>query len=191
MSLSYAVMGLLYYTPMTGYELKKIFDDSINFFWPAQTSQIYRELKTLEKKGDLTSTIQPSEKGPHKRIYTITKQGILSLKDWLANPPDVIDEGSRNTFALRIFFASHVGIDELYFQVQKKLKSYRKEYEQLKLIEQQKLDEYVKMIGQEDEVLYWKIVLSKGFHDVGSDIQWAEETLAYLQKLREGKTCGV
>jgi PadR family transcriptional regulator AphA len=172
---------------MTGYELKKIFDDSINFFWPAQTSQIYRELKTLEKKEYLTSAIQPSEKGPHKRIYTITEQGILSLKDWLANPPEVIDEGNRNTFALRIFFSSHVGIDELFFQVQKKLKTYKKEYEQLKLIQEQKLAEYVQMIGQEDEVYYWKIVLSKGFRDVGSNIQWAEETLAYLQKLKKEK----
>lgn len=40
MSLSYGLLGLLNYFPMSGYDLKKIFDDSINFFWAAQTSQI-------------------------------------------------------------------------------------------------------------------------------------------------------
>ena len=47
MSLSYAVLGLLSDRPMTGYDLKLVFDKEMNSFWPAQLSQIYRELSTL------------------------------------------------------------------------------------------------------------------------------------------------
>lgn len=50
MSLPHAILGLLNYMPMTGYDLKNFFDDSIDFFWSAQMSQIYRELKNLEKR---------------------------------------------------------------------------------------------------------------------------------------------
>lgn len=187
MSLSYALLGLLNYYPMTGYDLKKIFDDSINFFWPAQTSQIYRELKALEQKGYLVSKIQPSEKGPDKRIYSITEQGLSSLKEWLADPPNDMDEVNRNTFMVRVFFSSHVGIDELHFQVQKRLKEYKKEYQALRLLENNKVNEYKQMVGKDDEVLHWKIVLNRGFYDVEAKIRWAEETLEFLQKLKEVK----
>jgi len=188
--LSYALLGLLNYTPMTGYDLKKVFDDSINFFWSAQTSQIYRELKGLEKKGCIVSTVKSSEKGPDKRVYNITEQGISCLKDWLADMPDEYDENLRNTFLVRLFFSSHVGIDELFFQMQKRLKQYKRIYQNLKSVEN-KIPEFVQMFGNEDEVPYWKIVLNRGFHDVESNIRWAEETLEHLQKLKaqmgEGK----
>ena len=44
MSLTYGILGFLSYGSMTGYDLAKAFSCSVNFFWNAQTSQIYREL---------------------------------------------------------------------------------------------------------------------------------------------------
>ncbi len=189
MSLSYALLGLLNYAPMTGYDLKKVFDDSINFFWSAQTSQIYRELKGLEKKGYIVSKVKPSKKGPDKRLYSITEQGISSLKEWLANVPDDIEENTRNAFLVRVFFSSHVGIDELFFQMQKRLKEYNKEYLKLKSVEK-KLSDYARMVGTEDELHYWKIVLQRGFYATESNIRWAEETLKYLKELKGAEKHG-
>lgn len=186
MSLSYALLGLINYSPMTGYDLKKLFDDSINFFWSAQTSQIYRELKSWEKKGCITSKVQISEKGPDKRIYSITEKGIECLKSWLADMPDEVDEDNRNAFLLRVFLLSQMGVDELFFQIQKRLKKYQRDLQNLKAVES-KMQEYAHMIGKEDEVHYWKIVLSRGFHDVESHIHWAEESLAYLGEIKEKK----
>ena len=189
MSLPFALLGLLNYAPMTGYDLKKIFDESINFFWAAQTSQIYRELKALEKKGFIVSTVHPGEKGPDKRVYSISELGKSSLKDWLVDMPHDIDENIRNTFLIRVFFSSQIGVDELYFQIQKRLKEYKKELQMLKIVENN-MPEYGRIFGVEGEVPYWKIVLNRGFHDVESNIRWAEETLDYLGKLRGEKMNG-
>ena len=41
MSLKHALLGLLNYRPMTGYDLKQRFDHSISHFWSANLSQIY------------------------------------------------------------------------------------------------------------------------------------------------------
>ncbi len=180
MSLSYALLGLLNYFPMSGYDLKKVFDDSINFFWPAQTSQIYRELKALEKTGYVVSMAAPSDKGPDRRVYKITESGLSRLKEWLADPPDDIDENMRNGFMVRVFFSSHVGVGELYFQVQKKLKAYKKELQMIKSVENQMAD-YARLVTNLSEPNYWKIVLNRGFHDVEAKIRWAEETLEYLK----------
>lgn len=64
MSLPHAILGLLTYQPMTGYDLKQVFDTSINHFWSAHQSQIYRELAALESKGQVTSQIEPQEGTP-------------------------------------------------------------------------------------------------------------------------------
>lgn len=182
MSLAYAVLGLLNYSPMTGYDLKKMFADSINFFWSAQTSQIYRELKTWEKKGCIVSAVQPSEKGPDKRIYKITEQGMDSLNNWLSAMPEEVDEDNRNAFLLRVFLLSQLGGEELAFQLQKRLKKYRRDLQNLKDVER-KMQEYARMIGKEEEILFWKIALSRGFHDVQAHILWAEESLEYLENM--------
>ena len=42
--LKHGILGLLNYGDMTGYEIREAFESSLKFFWPAQTSQIYREL---------------------------------------------------------------------------------------------------------------------------------------------------
>ncbi len=180
MSLSYGLLGLLNYFPMSGYDLKKVFDDSINFFWAAKTSQIYRELKSLEKKGDIVSTIRFSEKGPNKRLYAITKQGMANLKKWLDNPPDDIREDQRNSFQIRVLHSSLVGFKKLVPQVQKKLIAYRKELRQLDQVEK-KLKEYLRLSGKKENLPYWKIVISKGRHINRASIRWARETLKYLK----------
>lgn len=48
--LKHGILGLLNYGDMTGYEIMKVFRDSLSFFWTANTSQIYRELNTLKKR---------------------------------------------------------------------------------------------------------------------------------------------
>jgi PadR family transcriptional regulator, regulatory protein AphA len=186
MSLPYAILGLLNYMPMTGYDLKKFFNNSINFFWSAQMSQIYRDLKNLEEKGYVSSKAAPSEKGPNKIIYTITKQGISYLKEWLTDTPENIDEDNRNAFLLRVMLLSNVGAGELHFQIQKRLKKYRKDLKALETVKEN-LRNDLKHIGKESLLLYWEITLNRGFHDVKSHIAWAEETLSQLKKIMAAK----
>lgn len=52
MSLSHGLLGLLNYTDMTGYDLAKTFQDSLCYFWQAQTSQVYRELNKMYSNPD-------------------------------------------------------------------------------------------------------------------------------------------
>ena len=51
MSLEYAILGFLNYRPLSGYDLKKVFDNSVRHFWPADQSQIYRTLARLAEQG--------------------------------------------------------------------------------------------------------------------------------------------
>ena len=76
MSLKHGLLGLVSSEgSMTGYELDKFFKNSLNYFWQAKTSQIYRELKAMEDLGWLTSERVIQEDKPNKKVYSITAEG--------------------------------------------------------------------------------------------------------------------
>ena len=82
--LKHGILGLLNYGSMTGYEINKIFKDSLNYFWDAQTSQIYRELQTLKKNGWASDETIEQESKPDKKLFSITESGKQELKRWLS-----------------------------------------------------------------------------------------------------------
>lgn len=106
MSLEYAILGLLNYEPMTGYEIKKMVDISISHFWPAVQSQIYKTLFRMETDGLVTVETVPQEPRPPRKVYSITPKGRDDLFQWLETPlpPGEI----RIAWLIQIFFAGHL-----------------------------------------------------------------------------------
>ena len=68
--LKHGILGLLNYHEMTGYEIMEVFRDSLNYFWDAKTSQIYRELQGLEQKEWVSKTVVLQAKRPDKNVYS-------------------------------------------------------------------------------------------------------------------------
>lgn len=96
MSLRHALLGLLDASPMTGYELAKIFDQSASRVWHATHPQIYTELHKLEQEHLVAAREEP--RGPQgratKRVYSLTPDGDKELRRWVAEieePPPVRD----------------------------------------------------------------------------------------------------
>ena len=100
--LKYAILELLSRRPLTGYELKKRFDASIIFFWHAEHSQIYGELKRMRKDEVVVFTVEQQDGRPNRKVYAITEKGLAELRAWLAEPvdlPQLKDEILLKTFA--------------------------------------------------------------------------------------------
>lgn len=104
MSLRYGILGLLNYGPQTGYEINTFFQNSLSFFWKAQTSQIYRELNKLEQEGLANSELIVQYDKPNKKLYHISEMGKNAFDQWLADE-DINSANVRNTFLMRIFFS--------------------------------------------------------------------------------------
>lgn len=75
MSLDHAILGFLNYHPYTGYDLKKIFDFSVQHFWSADQSQIYRTLNRLTDAGYVEMEKVAQEDRPDRKVYHITGAG--------------------------------------------------------------------------------------------------------------------
>lgn len=182
MSLSMSLLGLINLTPMSGYDLKKFFDDSFRFFWAAETSQIYRELRTLERRGDVSSRAEESRRGPHRKVYSITSRGKATLREWLDNPPEGINEDFRNEVLVRIFLSAEAEAGAAGSLISSRLEAYRRELAQLESVEG-RLPEYVAVAGGEASLPYWKMALSRGKLVTRANIEWAEESLRMLEGL--------
>ncbi|MGW1375975.1 PadR family transcriptional regulator [Streptomyces sp. NPDC002446] len=87
---SWAVLGLLSFgEELSGYDLKKWSDDSLCFFyWSPSFSQIYGELKRLEKTGYASSrTVAQGTGSRDKRVYVITDEGLAAVRHWAREAP--------------------------------------------------------------------------------------------------------
>jgi DNA-binding PadR family transcriptional regulator len=86
---AYAVLGLLAFgRELSGYDLKRWADNSLRFFyWSPAGSQIYGELRRLERLGFVTSNVvRETMRG--KRLYRISPAGRAALQEWLHTEPE-------------------------------------------------------------------------------------------------------
>ena len=184
MSLGNALLGLLSYGPMTGYDLKKLLDYPMGFFWLAQMSQIYRELNKLEEKGLVKSEIKPQEKRPDRKVYQLTKEGKETFLSWLNKFPEQLNEASRSRFLMRIFFSSKIKLDELAFEI----KRYKKEIEEeLRYLD--KVEQWIKNYSREkkfkEDVFYWHLIVKKEYKSIAAGMEWADECLQLIEQKQE------
>jgi DNA-binding PadR family transcriptional regulator len=85
MSLNHAILGLLSREPMSGYEIKKIFQSTPFIHWSGNNNQIYKAFAELLDEGFVAKEVRHREGAPSKNIYTITAAGLEEFRRWLAD----------------------------------------------------------------------------------------------------------
>jgi len=83
----FAVLGLLAWRgPLSGYQVKQVYEVSASFFWNVSYGQIYPSLKQLADEGLVTSYLERDEGRPERRVYEISDRGRERLHEWLVEP---------------------------------------------------------------------------------------------------------
>ncbi len=105
MSLKYAILGLLHYEDMHGYRLKEHIEKNFGHMWSVNFGQIYPNLKKLEQEGLVTmgESVQNGQKGPPKKLYSLTDKGRKAFDDWLSESPEK-SMLLRDPFLMRFVF---------------------------------------------------------------------------------------
>lgn len=81
MNIQYAILGLLSFEALTGYDIKKAMQSSPLFHWSGNNSQVYRALAELQADGLVTAVVIRDEALPTKKRYSLTEQGKKELSD--------------------------------------------------------------------------------------------------------------
>jgi DNA-binding PadR family transcriptional regulator len=173
---SYAVLGLLTYGEHSGYDLTKLVEQSIGFFFTPAKSQIYSELKRLVSLGYASEREVEQERRPDKRIYSVTPRGEEALRDWLEGP-DVPPDEIKIPFLVKLFFGHRMSRQALLEQLEKARRQAREELEQLETIE--------RAIKDEETLFYPYLTLKCGLKYARAQIRWLEETIREIQGREE------
>ncbi|SIQ42425.1 transcriptional regulator, PadR family [Alkalispirochaeta americana] len=176
MSLRYGILGLLRYSPQSGYDLVKTFNDSLRFFWQATGSQVYRELKHLEEAGLVSAERVSSEKGPDRRVYHLEPPGLKSFQDWITGFSRARPEPARSTYVMRLFFSAALSSPELTAFLHQRRREVEQSLEELDAAEAL-VDFYARHIPAPDEARAWRLSISFGRHMAQAHLEWIDRNL--------------
>jgi DNA-binding PadR family transcriptional regulator len=172
--LSYAILGLIDKGKITGYDLTKIFNDSVADFWSANQSQIYPELKKLVQSGLIEYEVVIQGEVLEKKLYSITAQGRAELKRWMLEDDPSLPQ-SKDIFKLRMYFAEHLSKEQLL----EKLLSRQKKCNNLLKRYQAKFKEYQGM-PVTPEKLGDYLLLKGAIAQLEAQLVWLGESIDYI-----------
>jgi len=182
--LKHGILGLINNSDKTGYEIKTVFRDSLNHFWTAQTSQIYRELQTMEKAGWISQTHVTQTGRPDKNVFSITPAGREELLRWLRD--DNLPAGFRNPFLMKTFFLGELPVEEniAFFKSFRDASVFPDEGKQVTA----SADLYRQAVSQPEKAIYWKLTIEFGRMYEKMQREWCEYCIRELEGLRHSKS---
>jgi len=181
MGLEYAILGFLNYKPMTGYDLKKMFDDSVRHFWYADQSQIYRTLNRLHDQEWVSREVIEQDDRPDRKQYSITSQGREALRQWLASQPN---EGAPHSSPLiQVFFAGQFP-DEVVVKMFEFLDTAMDRMLATYAEVPEKIEEYREMLQSDREMYFWNATLDLGVRIAKVQQEWARDLISDLKNGR-------
>jgi PadR family transcriptional regulator AphA len=167
-----ALLGLLRHGEMSGYDLRKLVERSVGYYWTPAKTQIYSSLPRLVESGLATKrTVRQTER-PDKHLYAITEAGREAVSDWIHTAP--LDAGlGRNVLLLKLALADESHIASLLEQVRAR----QLEAEQLR-------DELIALdgAGGEGDPPFEYLTRRYGFFHVDALNQWTAEVVEALER---------
>lgn len=180
--LKHGILGLINYHELTGYEIMEAFRDSLNFFWSAQTSQIYRELQVLEKQGWVSKTVVAQTGKPDKNLFYITAAGKEELLSWLGDGNWGMV--SRNPILMKVFFSGERKKEENVQCFQRLIEDCERALKSLEPVPES-IEAYSSYLDDKEKELYWQMTVDYGRRNFGMCMEWAKDCIRRLESLEE------
>ena len=182
--LKHGILGLLNYHEKTGYEIMTVFRDSLNHFWTAQTSQIYRELQTMEKAGWIKQRHVEQVGKPDKNVFSITPAGRTELVRWLRQ--EDLSQGFKNPLLMKTFFMGELPAEENlgFFRALRDARVFPDDGKQAAAA----ADWYRQALEHPEKAIYWKLTIEYGRMFERMNQEWCDYCIRELEGLRKRQT---
>ena len=180
MSIRYAILGFLSWTPQSGYDLKKLFEESSVFHWSGNNNQVYRTLVELHNEGFVTQEVQQQTDYPARKIYTITEKGLAELNQWVLSEPELPQ--IKSSFLVQLAWADQLKSDEL----DDLLRKYETEiHDQLVIVQEHKRRNTTSPQRTRREAYLWGAIMDNKISFYENELNWVRnvrETLSEMGK---------
>lgn len=180
MPLAHALLGLINYKALSGYDLKSAFNSSINMFWDASLPQIYRTLHQMEKNEWVRSSIEEQNGKPNRKVYEISVKGKEELRSWLSEPLDLMHE--KNPLMIKMFFGNQMDKKDLIRQLNIRRDQYRTNLRKYESVLTETVDRIADKLNAENDKLFWRLTVDCGIRRAKMFIEWCDSALELLEK---------
>ena len=178
MSLDHAILGFLNYGPLSGYDLKRAFDVSVQHFWPADQSQIYRTLTRLTENGWAEVEIIKQTERPSRKVYHITPSGREELLRWLSSAIPMPE--NRSAPLIQVFFASMLSdqqILDMFERAAAQLRTTLGQYDQVP----ERLAQHMADFKSPRAEYLWMLTLELGYRTTRARLDWIEGVITRVK----------
>lgn len=173
----FVLLGLLQEEKLSGYEMKKIIDIRMSFFWQESYGQIYPELNKMVEEGLVEISQDESEANikREKIRYKITGRGKEEFKRWMEkeNEKDTV----RSEFLLKMYLSTPENVEEMRRHLIKFKEQSEERLRLFNLFEAQ-LSKIVEVHNNHRQILH---VLNLGVRQAKLYIDWSEEMLKDME----------
>lgn len=184
----YVLLGLLSEEHLSGYEIKKIIDTRLSFFWNESFGQIYPELKRLAAEGLIAvSGESAGAEGSNSKQsikYHITGPGRLELAEWLKTP--VEKESVRYELLLKLYFSNSSSAAAMLEHLREFELNHRRQQQLFGRFEEQ-LKQNLDVHSNHSHIL---MVLSFGQKLWEAYAEWCGQTISLLEQEVSGQEEG-
>jgi PadR family transcriptional regulator AphA len=177
MALRHVVLTVLARGGLSGYEITKNFEAVYSHFWRASHQQVYRELARLHESGRVTAKVVTQRGRPNKNVYTLTKQGIDELRDWVGASTEF--QKPQNDLLVKLLALGVADPHEFRREFDRVAKDAQEWLVNLRGLQRECLRTR-KSWSEHDEVLY--LALRRGLLVGEAQARWLSEVEAYLRK---------
>ncbi|HZR42701.1 MAG TPA: PadR family transcriptional regulator [Ktedonobacteraceae bacterium] len=188
--ITYSVLGLLaFWGPLSGYDLKRLFDHMLSPMWGAAHSQIYHELRRMKDLGWVEMEREEQESRPDRKVYSITQSGRDALTSWQAKPASVLQ--LRDELLLKVMFGSFASRDDLIENLKKGIADH-----EMRLLNYRQNSQYIPARGEHiqegrrrnpytsesQEDPFMGLIVRFAIEFEKTYLSWLYETLTFLEE---------
>lgn len=199
---AFAILGLLAWKPMSGYDIKRLIEVGLTYFWYESYGSLYPTLDRLVADGLASRRDERRHDRRTRHVYSVTARGRRRLTTWLREPSD--PPRSKNELQLKFFLCSRRPLDEgirlleEYREQQLEVQELYSDSERLlrRAVRERALpDELNEVLPADDqrrsdtdrrnEALIFLLTLRHGVLKVEARLAWCEEALRALRSARK------
>jgi PadR family transcriptional regulator, regulatory protein AphA len=178
LSLKHAILGFLNIKPFSGYDLWKLFNGSVNNYWSATHTQIYKALSELAEEKMVEVEVIRQELSPNKKVYHLVGLGKKELIAWLKTPLEL--SPIRDKLLVQFSFSDALDDSDII----RNLESYIKRVEEkLNILKSGNYTDYLKFARSKREKFLWENTLKHGILSYENELRWLKGSLRNFKKL--------
>jgi DNA-binding PadR family transcriptional regulator len=184
----YVVLAGLVRKPRSGYDLSRWMQRETSHYFAVGHNRIYPALSELERDGLVAHEVVPSDRGPERKVYSITEAGLEALLSWADSPP--VERQMRDEQLVKVLCYGFLPTERALGRL-----------EEVKVLHEEKLaryEEYRRELeaqrtdgGISDEAyLGTLLTLGRGIGAEMSYVEWCEEAAKVLSSPGENPAPG-